>query len=158
MWGIAKYKAFEFQLFEESMKTELKDCEIFRPLFRKDSKKIPLLGSYCFIHHPSFADESLITRLKFKKGVNYFLNNYAWQQKPITDFIHYLQSHMTRDGILDSKFFFQYLCKQGVFLEGPLKSLIFNVLEDYKKTLKISVEGMSTPIIINKERVSINFL
>ena len=158
MWSIAKYKSYEYHLFTESMRHELPNCKIFRPLFKKGKRTICLLGNYCFLYHRDLDDEDILNKLKYKRGVNYFLGHYKSQQQSIQDFIDYLQKNMESEGVLNPKFFFQYLSKQGVFLEGPLKSLIFNVLEKHKKSLKITIEGMCTPMLINKERVTINFL
>ena len=158
MWAIAKYKSHEFQNFYQSLSETLTNVEIFRPVYLKDKLKTPLLGTYCFIHHPEFQDEHIIHQLKYKKGVNYFLKNYKIQQSDIKSFIHYLKQYQDDQGYIQPKFFYQYLVKQGTFLEGPFKSLIFNILEENKKTLKVSIEGSNLAFNINKETTKINFL
>lgn len=158
MWVIAKYKSHEFDLFTNSVRSVLPNASIYRPCFAKDHKKLPLLGTYCFVNHSDLNDETNLFKLKYKRGVNYFLNNCNMYQASITNFIQYLQSYEDSRGLLQPKFFFQYLSKRGVFLDGPLKSLIFNVLHEQKKVFTISIEGSTTPIVINKEKVAINFL
>ena len=158
MWAIAKYKSHEFSNFCQSLSETLTDIEIFRPVYLKDKLKTPLLGTYCFIQHPEFQDENIIFQLKYKKGVNYFLKNHKIQQPDIVSFIHYLKQHQDDQGYIQPKFFYQYLFKQGTFLEGPFKSLIFNILEENKKTLKVSIEGSNLAFNINKETTKINFL
>jgi hypothetical protein len=159
MWAIAKYKPYEFHNFQQSLSEKLSNVKIFRPVYlKKGTLKTPLLGTYCFVHCDLFQDDYIIHQLKYKKGVDYFLKNYKIHQFDILAFINHLKQHQDDQGYIQSKFFYQYLVKKGTFLEGPFKSLLFNILEDNKKTMKVSIEGSNLAFIINKEMAKINFV
>ena len=99
-----------------------------------------------------------LSALKYKQGVNYFLSQYKTQQFQIRSFLEHIQQQQDSEGYLNPSFFYQYLVKQGVFLEGALKSMIFTVLAESKKTLTVSIDGWTFPFNINKETTKINFL
>ena len=158
MWCIAKYKKNEFNKFQNSLTQALPGLKIVRPVYLKNKLTIPLLGTYCFLHHSAFASETTISALKYKQGVNYFLSQYKTQQSQIRSFLEHIQQQQDSEGYLNPSFFYQYLVKQGVFLEGALKSMIFTVLAESKKTLTVFIDGWTFPFNINKETTKINFL
>jgi hypothetical protein len=90
--------------------------------------------------------------------LNYFLSGCHFYQEQIVDFINCLKSNEQQDQIINPSLFYQYLNTKGVFLSGPLKDLFFNVLENNKKSLTVSIEGYLAPIIVDKRKVAINFL
>ena len=158
MWCIAKYKKNEFNKFQNSLTQALPGLKIVRPVYLKNKLTIPLLGTYCFLYHSAFSSETTISALKYKQGVNYFLSQYKTQQSQIKSFLEHIQQQQGSDGYLNQSFFYQYLVKQGVFLEGALKSMIFTVLGESKKILTVSIDGWTFPFNINKETTKINFL
>ena len=99
-----------------------------------------------------------LSALKYKQGDNYFLSQYKTQQFQIRSFLEHIQQQQDSEGYLNPSFFYQYLVKQGVFLEGALKSMIFTVLAESKKTLTVFIDGWTFPFNINKETTKINFL
>jgi hypothetical protein len=158
MWIIAKYKSGEFNVFQDCLRTSLSGVVFYRPCYIKNNKLISILGTYCFVKHEAFTQNKILQNLKFTKGLNYFLSGCHFYQKQIVNFINYLKLNEQQDQIINSSLFYKYLNSKGVFLSGPLKDLIFNVLEDNKKSLTVSIEGYLAPIIVDKRKVAINFL
>ena len=158
MWVVAKYKSREFNYFKHSLSQTLADIDIFRPVYFNGKLITPLLGVYCFIHHQEFQKDDIINKLKYRKGVNSILNNYKTQQPDIISFIDYLKQYQDDKGHIQPDFFYQYLRKKGIFLEGHFKSMIFNILQQNKKIFKVSIEGSNITFNFNKEKTKVNFL
>jgi len=158
MWIIAKYKSAEYNIFQDYLQKSLTGVVFYRPCYIKNNKQLSILGTYCFIKHETFSQTKILQNLRFAKGLNYFLSGCHFYQKQIVDFINYLKSNEQQDQIIDPSLFYQYLNTKGVFLSGPLKDLFFNVLQNNKKSLTVSIEGYLAPIIVDKRKVAINFL
>ena len=52
------------------------------------NKEISLLGNYLLCFHEDFKDPKTLQKLKFSRGLEYFLNGFKQSQKDINDFIH----------------------------------------------------------------------
>ena len=158
MWVVAKYKSNDYEFFCKNLKKNNPDIETYRPSYLEYKKIFPLLGKYCFVYDQSFGDMTVLARLKYTKGLNYFLHGCQSHQKSIEEFISFLQSKENKQGLLDPTFFYDYLTKQGTFLSGPLKNMVFDILAQNKKTLTVSIEGSARSITIHKDKVAVNFL
>ena len=158
MWVIAKYKSNKYEFFRKKIAETNPNIETYRPSYLKNKKIFPLLGTYCFVYSQSFSNMTALVRLKYTKGLNYFLHGCQSQQKSIEEFISFLQSKENKQGLLDPSFFYDYLTKQGTFLSGPLKNMVFDILAQNKKTLTVSIEGLARSITIHKNKVAVNFL
>ena len=158
MWVVAKYKSNEYEVFRKNLTETNPNIETYRPGYLKNKKILPLLGTYCFVYDQSFSDMTVLARLKYTKGLNYFLHGCQSHQKSIEEFISFLQSKENKQGLLDPSFFYDYLTKQGTFLSGPLKNMVFDILAQNKKTLTVSIEGSAKSITIHKDKVAVNFL
>ena len=158
MWAVAKYKSNEYEIFRKNLAETNPNIETYRPTYLKNKKFFPLLGTYCFVYEQSFNDMTVLARLKYTKGLNYFLHGCQSHQKSIEEFISFLQSKENKQGLLDPSFFYDYLTKQGTFLSGPLKNMVFDILAQNKKTLTVSIEGSARSITIHKDKVAVNFL
>ena len=56
-------------------------------------------------YHHKFNKPSLVSRFKYIKGVQYFLQNFIYNQKEIIKFINYCQEHQDKNGYLGQDFF-----------------------------------------------------
>ena len=158
MWIVAKYKLNEYESFCKNLAETNPEIETYRPSYLNNKKIFPLLGTYCFVYDQSFSNITALIRLKYTKGLNYFLHGCQSHQKSLEEFISFLQSKENKQGLLDRSFFYDYLTKQGTFISGPLKNMVFDILDQNKKTLTVSIEGSARSITINKDKVAVNFL
>ena len=56
-------------------------------------------------YHPKFNDDSIINKLKYCKGLSYFLNGFQKNQKEIIQFINHCKKHETTEGYIKQDFF-----------------------------------------------------
>ena len=91
----------------------------------------------------------------YVKGLNYILQSSLYFQTEIKNFINNLKQFEDNTGVIQSDYFYQYLNQQGKFFKGPLKNLVFEVLEKKNKILKVSIEGWNFPITINNPKLSV---
>ena len=155
MWLVAKYKIKEFQTFKDNLTKELGEKPIFfipkiqyqkyhRNRFQTYEKCI--LENYLLCYHPKFESISFVNRIKYIKGLKYFLNNFYTHQKEIIEFISYCKKHQDSKGYLNQEFFNISKIKKGIFLSGPFTNLMFEVIESHKEKLKILIGNITTTI------------
>ena len=160
MWVVAKINTNQFSLFKSSIKdisgnvTEIYFPKILQPQ-NKNQKMKKLLGDYIFCFNTHFNDKK-ITALKYLKGLNYFLDNSFINQKEINLFISLCKSYEDKRGILKSSFFLNFKSKKFKFLNGPLKSLFFKILNTDKN--KIFAETNNNKRVVLRKKNCIQFL
>jgi hypothetical protein len=91
MLKIVKFNYNEFLNFKNSISQTLAGIDIFRPIYPKDKNITTIFGTYCFINHVYILKEHIKHHPKYKKSINYFLNNYKIQRPQILSFIDYLK-------------------------------------------------------------------
>ena len=153
MWVIAKINNNEFSLFKNSINNISENItEIYFPkilqLKNKKHKSKNLLGDYIFCFNSQF-NQKKIKALKYLKGLNYFLDNSLLNQKEINSFILLCKSFEDKRGLLKSSFFLNFSAKSFKFINGPLKSLFFKILETDKN--KIFAETNNRRIVLKKK-------
>ena len=154
MWIIGVFKAKEYSLLLNSLEHQLKNNRFYKPSFNFNGKNQNLLGNYCFIYNSDFTAEKLKS-IRYVKGLNYILQSSLYFQTEIKNFINNLKQFEDNTGVIQSDYFYQYLNQQGKFFKGPLKNLVFEVLEKKNKILKVSIEGWNFPITINNPKLSV---
>ena len=159
MWVIAKINTNEFSLFKNSISNASESItEIYFPkilqIKNKQQKGKNLLGDYIFCFNKHFNDKK-IKALKYLKGLNYFLDNSLLNQKEINAFISLCKSFEDKRGLLKSSFFLNFNSKRFKFINGPLKSLFFKILDTDKN--KIFAETNNRRIVLRKKNC-IHFL
>ena len=96
MWLVAKIKKREIETFKRDLiKKSGSNTEFYCPkfeyykYFRKKVKRLEkfALENYIFCYHKNFGDQTFIRKLKFVKGLEYFLNGYYQNQNEIIKFI-----------------------------------------------------------------------
>jgi len=114
MWAIIKFDKKKLELLKKDLKEKLgEDINVYKPklLFKKYknnkliNKEFNLLGDYLFCFHKNFQDSSTISKLKFSKGLKYFLNGFVQSQKEINKFIKKCKESENEEGYLSQNFY-----------------------------------------------------
>ena len=83
MWTVLKFDKKKYHLLKEDFKKKIgEDCIIYRPkiLIQKYKnnkliqKELDILGDYLFCFHKNFQEQSTVDKLKFSRGLKYFLD------------------------------------------------------------------------------------
>ena len=158
MWIVAKIKKKEIKTFkEDSIKEAGKDIQFYCPkieyhqYFRDKVKRLEKLAleNYIFCYHKNFKDSLFINKLKFIKGLEYFLNGHYQDQNEIIKFIKYCKCSEDNKGYLTQTFFRNLITRKAKFISGPFTNMIFEILEKQKNKLKIKVGNVVTTISDN---------
>ena len=158
MWLVAKIKPKELSLFKEELNLKFDNKVIFyfpKTFFKnknsKNSKNI--LGNYIFCFHEKFKDIKNLMVFKYIRGLDYFLNNCKNSQKEINNFINLCKNHESSNGCLNQDFFRNIISKKGKFINGPLSSLVFEIISNEKKYLNILLGNTEVKISKNSNIV-----
>jgi len=158
MWIVAKYKPKELNLLKKKF-TEILGCspEYFIPKIKfqkiiNNKAKIferSILEGYLICHHIKFKDSKILHKLKFARGLSYFLDGCEKNQKEIFNFINYCKKHENKDGYLSQGFFNDAIIKKAKFISGPFTNLVFEVISRQKNKLTILIGNLKTTICDN---------
>ena len=155
MWVICKYKRNSFNFLKSNIKKKFSSqLKIYNPTIKYEKiskgKKViieeNILENYCFLYHPSFNNNSLVSQLKYMKGIDFFVQGWKENQKQITNFLDYCKINENTDGFICQSFFSNLVNDQGIFLNGPFANSLFLILEKYKNKLKILVRDFQVTI------------
>jgi len=91
-----------------------------------------LLGNYILCFHKDFKKKSVLTSLKYCKGLKYFLDDLYSSQKEILDFICKCKDNEDRNGFIQQSFFDYKDKTKNEFISGPFTNLIFTLLSENK--------------------------
>ena len=94
-----------------------------------------ILGNYLLCFHEDFNKKSVLTSLKYCKGLKYFLNDIYSSQKEILNFISKCKENEDSDGFIKQTFF-DFKSDKYEFISGPFTNLIFTLLEENKIYIK----------------------
>tara|TARA_B100000902_G_C27313931_1_gene920096 strand:+ start:2549 stop:3046 length:498 start_codon:yes stop_codon:yes gene_type:complete len=159
MWAIIKYKKNSFYTLQKELIQKIdKSLKIFIPKIKIQKviknnityKDIPILGDYLFCYHPCFRTSQIINKLKFCRGLEYFLSNYLNNQNEIEKFINDCKKNEDQNGYIKQSFFnFNYL-SEFQFLTGPFLNQIFKILNKEKDKINILVKNKK--ITVSKDK------
>ena len=158
MWLVAKIKRNEIEIFKKDLiKKSGNNIEFYCPKieyykhFRKKVQRLEKLAleNYIFCYYKDFNDQILVQKLKFVKGLEYFLNGYYQNQSEIVKFINHCKSFENKRGYLTQAFFKNMITKKAKFISGPFANMIFEILEKNKNKLKIVFGNVVTTISDN---------
>ena len=102
MWVVIKYKSKEFNLLKKNLIDNLENKPLFYIPQIKNKKKVKnkllsfeknILENYLICFHKSFSDINLTSKLRYLRGISYFLSGYKNSQKEIINFI-IIANHM----------------------------------------------------------------
>jgi len=155
MWLVARYKSSELQMFKHNLTKKLGEKPIFfmpKIKYQKYYKnklrtfEENILEGYILCFHRNFESTNIVNNIQYIKGLQYFLKNFSQNQGEIKNFISFCKTHQDINGYLNQDFFNFSKIKQGRFLSGPFTNLIFKVLENKKKKLKVLIGNIKTTI------------
>tara|TARA_Y100000590_G_C15617340_1_gene976258 strand:+ start:935 stop:1432 length:498 start_codon:yes stop_codon:yes gene_type:complete len=163
MWTIIKFDRKYLEFLKSDFKKKLgNDFIIYNPkIFVKSYKKNKfinkeffLLGNYLLCFHKSFEKPETISKLKFTKGVKYFLGGFSQSQEEIKNFVQRCKKSENSQGYLSQSFF--ELCKNAKykFSSGPFTEMIFKIIDIQKNKINILLGNVKT--IINKNEFLFN--
>lgn len=160
MWTVIKYKKNNYHQMKQSIQSFLDDAtQFYRPeikynkKFKNNEKKIcfPILNNYVFCYSKKFENYTSITRCKYLKGVDYFLNGHNSSQRQIVNFINFCKKNENIDGSILPDFFSNLKTNNGKFICGPFSNIIFDIFERNKKFLKISFGNLKVRVKFKSE-------
>jgi len=157
MWIVANIKSKESLIFKQQLREKLKnEVKFYEPKVfyrKKNVKNIKnILGSYIFCFHEKFKDYGYLSAARYIKGLKYFLKDYKNSQNDILKFITFCKNYEDKNGFLITDFFKNIIQKKGEFLNGPLANVVFEILENNKKNLVITVKQKKIQIR-NKSKI-----
>ena len=158
MWVVAKIKPKEVKFFKKNMIEKLgKDIQFYCPKieyhqhFKNKIYRLErfVLENYIFCYHANFSKSIFMNKLRFIKGLKYFLNGYCYNQNEIIKFIKYCKHSENNKGYLTQTFFKSIITKKAKFISGPFTNMFFEILEKQKNKLKIEVGNVVATISNN---------
>tara|TARA_B100001250_G_C19698722_1_gene743800 strand:+ start:437 stop:934 length:498 start_codon:yes stop_codon:yes gene_type:complete len=150
MWAVIKIDNKSLNLLKNDFFTKLgKDVKFYVPKiqlkkFFKNKiqlKEIFLLGNYLMCYHKDFSKKSVLTSLKYCKGLKYFLTDLFSSQKEIIKFIEKCKQSEDENGYIKSTFFDFKNKKNFEFISGPFSKVIFSKLEENKSSIQAMMGG-----------------
>ena len=155
MWAIIKFDRKNLNLMIEDFKKKLgNDFVIYRPkiLIQKYknnklvNKEFYLLNDYLFCFHKDFEKKSTLERLKFSKGLKYFLDGFFESQKDIKFFIERCKNLEDEKGYVSENLFGLDKNLSYKFSSGPFTEKIFKILNLQKNKISIIMGNIKTTI------------
>ena len=135
MWIVAKFKKNNEETFKKEISCSLNNsCKFYQPFFeletfdkngkKKKKKKKNLLDNYIFCFSESFEKYLTLSKLKYTKGLECFLNCTKKDSKEIEQFISFCKDNEDSKGILKNSFFFNFIKTRAKIAAGPLANII----------------------------------
>ena len=158
MWIVAKIKKKEIKTFKEDLIKKIgESIQFYSPrieyhqYFKNKVRRLEkfALENYIFCYNENFNNSIFISKLKFTKGLEYFLNGHYQNQNEIVKFIKYCKCSENKKGFLTQAFFKTIITKKAKFISGPFTNMIFEIIEKQKNKLKIVVGNVVTTISDN---------
>ena len=159
MWTIIKFDKKNLESLKKDLKEKLgKDFTIYSPKLsikkyknnKLINKEFYLLGNYLFCFHKNFEDKKTINKLKFLKGLKYFLSGFIQSQEEIKKFIKKCKDFENSEGYLSENFFELYINSKYKFSSGPFVEMIFKIIDLQKNKINILLGNMKTTIKKNE--------
>tara|TARA_B100000700_G_scaffold318858_1_gene412879 strand:- start:760 stop:1260 length:501 start_codon:yes stop_codon:yes gene_type:complete len=158
MWIIAKYKQNEFKILQdEFFKVLGNNLKFYIPKIKYEkivNNKIrivqkSILEDYLICYHPEFKFSQTLQKLKYTKGLNFFLNGFKENQNQIQNFVNNCKKYENKDGFITKEFFNDINSTKCKFISGPFTEMIFHILSRQKNSLKILIGNIKTTISKN---------
>ena len=155
MWVVAKYKLSEFSLLKKKFTEILGSSPQFYVPKIKFQKIIhnkiktfekSILESYLLCYHMKFKDSKILHKLKFARGLSYFLDGYEKNQKEIFNFVNHCKKYENKNGYLSQGFFNDSTLMRAKFISGPFTNLVFDIISRRKNKLTVLVGNLKTTI------------
>ena len=158
MWVVLKYKTKEYEILKNSFSKILGETpEFYNPKIKcekyinnklkKFEKKV--LDNYLICKHNKFKNPKIINILKNSRGLIYFLSGSEFNQKELNNFVNFCKSSEDSNGYLTQNFFAISRNTKAKFISGPFTQMIFDIVENKGKKLKILLNNINMTITNN---------
>ena len=157
MWVVLKYKSKEYEILKNSFSKVLgNSTEYYKPKIKYEkyiNNKLKvfeksILENYLICRNPNFKYRNIISLLKSARGLQCFLSAFELNQKEIEKFVKLCKSNEDSAGYLSQNFFDITTKTKAKFISGPFTQMIFDILEDKGKKIKILINNIN--LTINK--------
>ena len=144
MWAILKFDKKNLGVLQTDFYKKLgSDVKFYLPKLRLQKtlknkifkKEIFLLNDYILCFHKDFSKKSVLTSLKYCRGLKYFLSDFLSSQEEIEKFIYKCKKNETNDGYILPSFFEHKKNKNYEFISGPFTNFIFSIFKENKLSL-----------------------
>ena len=155
MWAIIKIDKKKIELLKKDFQEKLGEgFAIYSPKlsikkYKKNkliNKEFHLLGNYLFCFHKNFKSIETVNKLKFTKGLKYFLGGFIQSQDEIKKFIQKCKNSENGQGYLSQNFYELYINSRYKFTSGPFAEMIFKIIDLQKNKINILLGNMKTTI------------
>jgi hypothetical protein len=156
MWAVIKFDRKNLENLKKEFFNKLgKDVKFYLPrlklikfLNKKTYKReIFLLGDYLLCFHKDFSKNSILSSLRYSRGLKYFLNDFLNSQTDIEKFVNKCKINEDSNGFLKATFFNFKNKNKYEFISGPFTNLIFSVLKE---------NNLSVDALIGKYRITVS--
>ena len=155
MWTILKFDKKKIEFLKKDLSKKLgEDFVIYSPkLFLQKYKnnklinrELNLLDDYLLCFHKDFKYPTTINKLKFCRGLKYFLSGFIQSQKEIKNFVDKCKSSENKAGYLSQSFYKLNIHSKYKFATGPFSEKIFEIINLQKNRINIMMGNIKTTI------------
>jgi len=155
MWTVIKIDKKKIKLLEQDFLEKLGDnFIIYRPKlsinkYKKNkliNKEYYLLGDYIFCFHKDFQNSNTIDKLKYSRGLKYFLLGFVQSQNQLEKFIDKCKNSENKNGFLSVNFLKLTVNSKYKFVSGPFTEKIFQIINLQKDRINILMGNIKTTI------------
>ena len=159
MWAIIKIKRDKIKLLKEDFKKNFNDEFIFyKPQiliekFRKNKlvqKPQDVLNDYLLCYHLNFCEKKSLEKLKYSRGLKYFLSGFENYQKEINSFVKKCKNLENEKGLITETLFDLHINRKYKFKSGPFVDRIFKIINFEKNKINTLMGNIKTTICKKK--------
>ncbi len=141
MWAVLKINKYNLELLKKELQEKLGyGVKFYAPKLKLKrflkrgvfTKEYFLLDDYLLCFHQDFKKESVISSLKYCKGLKYFLKTFLNSQKEIQKFIDKCKLNEDEEGFIKSSFFEFRNSNKYEFISGPFTNMVFSIINENK--------------------------
>ena len=155
MWAILKVDKKNLSLLKKDFYNILgKDVKFYLPKLQLKKflkkkvffKEILLLNDYLFCFNKDFTKRSVLTSLKYCRGLKYFLTDFLNSQNEIEKFINKCKRNENKNGFIEPSFFEYKKNENYEFMSGPFTNFIFSILKENKLSIQGAIGNYSITV------------
>ncbi|MAW17731.1 MAG: hypothetical protein CMJ01_04175 [Pelagibacteraceae bacterium] len=155
MWIVIKFDKKKLDYLKKDFKKKFsKELNYYIPKiiiqkYQKNAlvkKEQNLLDDYMFCYHEDFKKTGSLNKLKFLRGLKYFLEGFYQSQEDIKNFINVCRNLENKRGYLSQNIFDLKINSNYKFSSGPFCEMIFKIIDLQKNKIKILLGNLNTTI------------
>ena len=159
MWVILKVNKKKIPLLEKDFKNILGSVIVFyKPKILvekfKKNKLIKtyqdVLNDYILCYHSNFCKKNSLLKLKYSRGLKYFLSGFEYYQKDLGEFVKKCKSLEDENGLITQSLFDLHINENYRFNSGPFVNKIFKIIKIEKNRINTLMGNIKTTIIKKK--------